>query len=289
MKLLLSATIEDPALLTYPKLASPKLDGIRCVILEGQAYSRNMKLIPNQFIQRELSCIKHGLDGELIVGDPKAPDCYRRTNSGVMSVDGKPEFTFWVFDLYQGDLHFSLRLKWVQNYVKSLENKRVRHVPHVNVADAAALAEYEAKHLIAGYEGVMVRDPAGVYKEGRSTLRDGILGKLKRFCDGEARIEGFDEQMHNGNEATKDELGRTKRSSHQSGKTGKGTLGALKVVDTQTGVHFDIGTGFTDLERQTIWDSQPSWMGSLVKYKSLPVGVKDKPRHPVYLGTRLDI
>jgi DNA ligase-1 len=148
---------------------------------------------------------------------------------------------------------------------------------------------YETNHLLAGYEGVMGRSLHGTYKQGRSTLREGFLWKLKRFTDGEAKIVGFDEQLHNANEATKDELGRTKRSSHKANKIGKDTLGALKVVDCATGIDFDIGTGFDDNERAAIWADRAGWLGKTVKYKSLAIGVKERPRHPVYLGLRTDI
>jgi DNA ligase-1 len=47
-----------------------------------------------------------------------------------------------------------------------------------------------------------------------------------------------------------------------------------------------MGTGFTAEERARIWSIRTSVVGMLVKYKSFLVGVKDKPRHPVFLGFR---
>jgi len=35
----------------YPALVSPKLDGVRCVIIDGVAMSRTLKSIPNKFVQ----------------------------------------------------------------------------------------------------------------------------------------------------------------------------------------------------------------------------------------------
>ena len=35
----------------YPVLATPKLDGIRCLMVKGTAMSRSMKPIPNTFVQ----------------------------------------------------------------------------------------------------------------------------------------------------------------------------------------------------------------------------------------------
>jgi len=51
-------------------------------------------------------------------------------------------------------------------------------------------------------------------------------------------------------------------------------------------VEFGLGTGFDDAERGKIWEQRNSYLGLRVKFKYLPIGVKDKPRHPVFLGWR---
>ncbi len=67
-------------------IGSPKLDGIRCTIQEGGAYSKSLKLIRNKHVQSLLANNEHlgGLDGELIVGSPTAPDVYGTTTSNIM-------------------------------------------------------------------------------------------------------------------------------------------------------------------------------------------------------------
>lgn len=287
MKPMLSATLKDPASIGYPALLSPKLDGIRCIINErGMPVTRTLKLIPNEAIRAELTRLKlPQLDGELIVGSPKHPDCYRTTNSGVMSFDGEPDWCFYVFDVMCGG-SFESRLAKAKEIVQKLGHKRVKFVGHKTARNPNDVLTYEAAMLLEGYEGIMGRAPHGSYKFGRATMREGSLWKLKRFHDGEAVIKGFDEQMRNDNEAKVNALGRKERSSHKENKHGKGTLGALKVEDVTSGVAFDVGTGFTDEDRQHIWDNRAAWLGRTIKYKSLPIGVKEKPRHPVYLGPR---
>lgn len=287
MKPMLAHTVEDMSKVVFPVLASPKLDGIRCLMMNGAAYSRNMKLIPNQFIQRKLHGL-HGLDGELIVGLPRGEGVFNRSTSGVMSRDGEPEFQLYVFDMFDGyyvDNAFENRLNAAKREAEKA-GTYVTHVPHKKLRSLEELNDYEAKQLLAGFEGVMIRDPRGPYKHGRSTMREGWLGKVKRFLDAEATIIGYVEQMHNGNELQKDELGRAKRTSHKANKTGKNTLGALVVRDKMTGVEFEIGTGFDDKLRKTIWQDCPKYLNKIVKYKYQPVGVKDKPRFPVFLGFR---
>lgn len=126
----------------------------------------------------------------------------------------------------------------------------------------------------------------GRYKYGRSTVNEGLLLKVKRFQDSECVILGVVEQLKNNNEKTVNELGRSKRSSRQENKIGKGTAGALHVRDIKTGLEFHIGIGMDDKLRQEIWDNCERYIGSIVTYKFFPVGVKSLPRHPVFKSFR---
>lgn len=265
--------------LSFPLLASPKLDGIRAVVRNGVVYSRSNKPIPNKFVQEKFKHLEHH-DGELIVGPATAHDVYRQTTSHVMAHD-KEDFAvqFFAFDHIR-DLNapYGLRAKEIE-----ARPGLVKH-EHRLIKTLDALLTYEEQCLETGYEGLILRDPDGYYKTGRSTVSEGLLLKLKRFLDDEAHVVGFAEQMHNANEATTNELGRTKRSSHKANKHGKDTLGALQVL--WKGLEFEIGTGMTDAVRKHIWENRDDFIGKLVKFKYFPVGIKDKPRHPVFLGWR---
>ena len=280
-KPLLSATIEDTAALRYPVLVSTKLDGIRCLVIDGVACSRNLKPIRNAYVQQCIGKPEYnGLDGELIVGDVFAEDCYRQTNSGVMSADGQPDFKFHVFDRFDmPGYHFRTRFEQIPNL------PFVEIVPHWEVENEAELLEVEAELLAKGAEGVMVRRITGSYKMGRSTLKQGILGKLKRFSDAEYKVVGFVERMHNGNEATVNALGHIERSTHKENKVGRGDLGAL-ICEMADGQVFNCGTGFDDALRAEIWRNQAAYLGQFAKIKSFLIGVKDLPRFPVFLGFR---
>lgn len=288
MKPLLAATIKDVHDIQFPVYASPKLDGVRCLIKDGVAVSRSLKPIPNLHVQALLGKPElEGMDGELILGDPTDPRCFNKTQSAVMSIDGEPDITYHVFDVHdRPDLPFHQRL--FSALAATLEcGLYVQGVPHHEVRDADQLLQLERGWLAEGHEGVMVRDINGIYKYGRSTLKQGILLKLKQFVDAEAQVTGFEELMHNENVATTDALGHTERSSCQEGLVPAGTLGALVVQDLETGVSFKIGTGFSALDRDTIWARRDTdLVGSLVKYKSFAVGVKEAPRFPVFIGFR---
>lgn len=269
--------------LRFPLMASPKLDGVRAYVKDGVVWSRSNKRIPNEYVQEQFGELE-GVDGELIVGKPTSSTCYRDTVSGVMRKEGEPEVTFYVFDILLDD-GADYRSRWMDKFYGGLPPANVRIVKQCEIVAMADLLMFELAMLDKGYEGLILRDPEAPYKQGRSTVKEGYLLKLKRFVDAEAMVVGFEERMHNGNEAVTNELGRTSRSSHKANKTGRGDLGAL-VLQTADGIEFCCGTGFTDAERADIWQNRDRYLGQFVKYKHFPVGVKDAPRHPVFLGWR---
>ena len=287
---MLAGKCTDIHKLKFPVLATPKLDGIRCLMVEidgkVRAMSRNFKPIPNKHVREWLEeACPPGFDGELVVPNGTFQD----TSSAIMSRSGEPEFEYQVFDWmwedpgeWYGMRMTRLRRGWEQD----CQDSNIRLVLPVPVKGVDELEEYEVDCLQLGYEGVMVRSSTSPYKFGRSTEREGYLLKIKRFVDGEATIIGFEEKTHNANEARKDELGRTKRSSHKANQEPMGTLGALKVKDLKTGIEFKIGSGFDDALRAKIWKRRESLRKKIVKYKFQSTGILEKPRFPVFLGLR---
>jgi DNA ligase-1 len=272
--------------INFPIYASPKLDGIRASVFKSKLLSRTLKEIPSRHIFNMFSKPEfEGLDGELIVGSPTSKTVYRDTVSGVMATDKTPAFKWFVFDFFlDQSCPFSARRHLVEAKLDSLKHAHIQRVQHVVLENRADLDAYELAQIELGYEGIMLNDMHAGYKFGRATTKGGELLKVKRFEDSEAVVLGIVEEQHNGNEAETNELGRTKRSSAKEGKTGKGSMGTLHVRDWKTGVEFHVGTGFTAADRALMWAKPP--IGETVKYKFFPVGVKDKPRHPVFLGFR---
>ncbi len=258
MKPMLAAEVNFKKL-EYPVLVSPKLDGVRAYVENGIVCSRTSKPIPNKYVQEQYGNSKYeGLDGELIVGDATADDCFRKTTSVIMSKENNTPVRFLVFDSYIRTSSFK---EWYE------ESKR----SNVYCAECSSEQEVRAKHYqykVEGYEGSIIRKPNSPYKHGRSTQKEGYLLKMKDFVDGEAVIERM-----------------------ISEKTGDGTerqrMGAIDVRDIHTGQSFMIGTGFTDEERDWFWNNYAkSKEQMIIKYKYQPSGIKEKPRFPVYLGIR---
>ena len=286
----LSASLDDVDLSTlrYPLMASPKLDGIRCLVYKGQAVSRNLKPIRNKYIQECLRGYPEGLDGELIVGPANGTLVMQETQSGVMSAEGKPDFKFHLFDTFNftGSWSFSQRNQYISDV--AIQLGYCEAVPHVIIKTHEELLGYEAWALEEGYEGVMLRDPSGPYKQGRSTLREGYLMKLKRSIDGEAVVIGFEEAMENLNEATIDALGHTKRSQHQDNKEGKGMVGVIRVQDEKYGIMRLQPGIMKHSERVTVWESPELLLGKRVSWRAFGYGMLNTPRFPRYYGVRED-
>lgn len=288
IKPMLAATLEDSSTLVYPVIASPKLDGIRCLIQNGVALSRSLKPIPNKHVQEWAKiwgdCSVVTLDGELICGEHDAT-VFNRTTSCVMSKDSEEEFTYWVFDAVNIFEQYAERLRNLRHELDNIQPLGMRLVPTKLCMNEEQLLEFEAECLARGFEGVMVRDPNGPYKFGRSTLKEGTLLKLKRFTDSEAKVIGFEERYHNENELKRDSTGKIDRSTAKAGLKPAGDLGAL-VCEREDGVIFCIGTGFTAEERVDLWQRRDALIGKLVTFKHFEAGAIDKPRFPVFKAFR---
>jgi DNA ligase-1 len=202
--------------------------------------------------------------------------------------DDKPAegIQYFVFDQFL-DAGFSERFSSYQDAVGDMpKGFPIVAVAQIRVDHLEELLALEEKWLVLGYEGLMIRSMDGRYKEGRSTMNESILIKLKRFEDAEAVIIGSYEMMHNDNVAQTNELGRTKRSTTQENLRAAGVLGGFHVKDVKTGVEFNVGSGFDAQQKEQFWGERDSLAGKIIKYKSLTVGVLEKPRHPIFLGFR---
>lgn len=276
-----------------PWMASPKIDGIRAIVINGELRTRSMKLVPNShtralFGRKELE----GLDGELVIGEPFGDGVFARTSSGVMSHDGTPSVRFHVVDdVTNQNVAFYDRLRRLRDRISHLKTTgyytNLFLVQQAMIEEVDMLEAYEKEMLDQGYEGLILKDPFGRYKQNRSTRREGLMGKLKRFSDGEAIITGFEEMMRNANEPMQNERGYQVRSSKLAGQVPAGMLGAFQVLDcSNLSWVFNIGSGMDQEFRQYVWNNKDKFIGQILCYKYLPVGTLGLPRHPVFKGMR---
>lgn len=228
----------------FPCAASPKLDGIRAIVSGGVVLSRSGNPIPSADVQAAFSHLE-GYDGELIAGDPGASDVFARSTSAAMSRDGAG-CTFHVFD-HQSDGDF------FERSARLHAGGRVTVVQQVVIQTAADLERFEADCAAAGFEGVMVRDPAAPYIEGRSRG----MQKLKRFEDSEAVCTGM------------------------AGQGSGAPLAGALICRTATGHELRISAGMSGADRLEWYRSPP--IGALIRYRH---AAGQPLRFPVFSGLR---
>lgn len=272
--------------LQYPLLGSIKYDGIRGAVRDALVMSRTWKPLPSYQVQDEFSIYEFA-DSEIIEGDPFSHDVYNRTQSHVMSADKPGELAMYVFDFIHPkalNLPFYQRLELAWKAFSGHDNVKV--VEHVEIDNEDELLEFEEKALALGAEGIMMRNPVGIYKNGaRCTFNEGLIYKLKRFEVIEAKVIGFEERMHNTNVQERDERGYAKRSSSKEGKVGSGIAGKLIVF--YEGKEHPVAPGiFKHPELLDMWLNPHKYIGRYLKVKHFPKGAKDGLRQPRAMGWR---
>lgn len=303
--------------LKFPLIAQPKIDGVRALHLQDGLTGRSLKRHKNRhataFFSHELF---FGFDGEMAVTSlgPTHPLLCSKTSSALATIEGETELTWNLFDyITPATIHlpYEERLLALSRRVSELlaeaeynsliaeKAARLSLVPYVYCQSLEELLELDSRWLDEGYEGTIVRDPKGLYKQGRSTVREGGLLRIKRFVDAEIRVKRIVEGRSNQNEAKKNELGLTERSTHQENMIPSGMVGTIigellaDVFDLQgnlvlrKGDEVEVGPGkLTHEERKRYFEDQSLILDKIGKIKLFPKGIKDKPRFPTWVCFR---
>lgn len=256
-----------------------KLNGVRATFYNGSMVGRSgLRIDGLSHIERALSKYQDLVfDGELTLldkGDLSDNEAFRKATGIINSDDDKTEICFTVFDMLpraefeagESKLTYSVRRDGLDVIGEDLAGERYVSVLPIlyKGTDQSVIPVLLERMVSEDKEGLMVNLDT-TYKCRR---HNGIL-KVKRFYTMDLPIIGFAEG------------------------TGKlnGTLGAI-VVDFN-GVPVSVGSGFTDEERDTIWNSQDELLGVLaeVKYKEIS---QDKStgnsslQFPVFVSLRKD-
>jgi len=234
---------------------SEKLDGVRAYWDGTQFLSRlgNKFHPPPWFID---GLPGTPLDGELWGGRK----LFQRTVGIVKRQDQSPlwkELLYVVFDAPAFDGSFEERMAHCESLVGDGKHTFTRVHAQTVCRGIDHLKEELARVESLGGEGLMARKPKSRYEAGRSNT----LLKVKTFHDAEARV-----------------LGHLPGAGRH-----KGRLGAL-LVELADGTRFNVGTGFTDHEREN-----PIAIGSLITFRYQELSDGGVPRFPTYVAVRDDV
>lgn len=299
MKAMLASDYEESKL-RFPLIAQPKIDGVRALNMDGTLLGRSGKKHANRYVTRLFSSdVLKGFDGEMAAASEVHPSLCRLTSSAMSSIFGEPFTQWWLFDYVTPQtigMDYYQRLDMLYQRVQMLRDslgtepcvQRLMLIPFVLCKDMETLLKWDTQWLDEGYEGTIIRDPSGKHKQGRSTVREGGLLRIKRFIEEEAVVTGLVEGLRNENEAQINELGLQFRTTHQENMVPNGQVGTILATNVKDGKPITVSPGKMPVdERVRYWQNQHLLLGQTIKYKHFPKGVKDKPRFPTFQTIRM--
>lgn len=258
----LAAQTAEPALLLLKKyqpemdingwLMSEKLDGVRAYWNGRQLLTRKGRhLAAPQWFTEDLP--PFALDGELWI----ARGSFEETLSVVSQKKPHPGWrgiTYNIFEVPHAPGGLKLRLEKLENHLRVHPLAHVRIIPQTVCRDEQHLLQVLDSVVSAGGEGMVLRNPEGLYEAGRNPN----ALKVKRFDDMEGTVLGY-----------------------RPGK-GKylGMVGSLW-VEIDAGKRFYIGSGLTDDDRAT-----PPAIGSVITFKHYGYSNNGIPRFASFLRVR---
>lgn len=185
----------------FPCIVQPKLDGVRCLILfdeqiqdwiaissSGKSYDVAAAFILQEIRKKNLPKDVI-LDGELYIhGEPlEYLSGLARTQT---FLEGHKRLEFHVFDILSKDYSAQRLIELnslVMVYFK--ESKHIKLVPHSIGTDKLNLEATFCYYIEDGYEGMIIRNEQGLYKQG---VRSSDIFKWKAFQDAEYEITGIE-------------------------------------------------------------------------------------------------
>lgn len=244
-------------------IAQPKLDGVRCLFNNKRgAYSRKGK----PFIEAVQRLFKLNIpdnitvDGELLLPDPYT---FQQTVSAIKKE--RPETLLLQYVVYDLIDEHNVKAPYTDRYSALLELDEIDliHSTVITIEDESSVDTFHDEMLSAGYEGVMLRNPDGVYEINNRSFH---LLKCKRFVTEEFLIVGCEQEI-----VTVD---------------GETQTAAVFVCSTVDGNQFNVRMKASHKDRVQMWTDREQYTNQwlTVQYQELTDG--GVPRFPVGLTIR---
>ena len=175
----------------YPCYVQPKLDGVRCVAVHTELFSRHGNPFPTlSHIKEEL--LKNTehllLDGELYSEDfnfEKIISLVKKKNKTAEEEKRSLGVYMNVFDYIEPSLTFEQRISNLNLFFKQNSFKYIRFVKTEKCFNEKEVMDYLEKYSNQGYEGLIIRNMHGKYEP---TVRSIHVQKIKKFIINEFKI-----------------------------------------------------------------------------------------------------
>jgi len=180
----------------FPCYAQRKLDGVRCLAISSSGlFSRTGKAFPHMdHIRAEINSLPKGtiLDGELYSDSLNFQEIVGLVKKETLKPEDAPKMLkiyLCVYDTVQDGTNEE-RNAYLKNLFKTHKFKALKLLPTDVANNLDDVKKLHAEYVADGYEGLILRNKAGLYKVGH---RSADLQKYKEFKDDEYKIIGFKE------------------------------------------------------------------------------------------------
>ena len=250
----------------FPCFVQRKYDGVRCIGMPGKGiFSRLKKSFPHlEHIVAELALLPSDviLDGELFCKEltfQEIVGMVKRETLKKGDEEKQLKIQFHIYDVVNA-WAYDRRYAMLQHIFQEHHFKYLVLVKTDECASEEKMKEMHANYVAEGYEGIMLRNKKGVYKNARSV----DLLKYKEFFDGEYKIVGF-----------------TQGQGLEEGCV-------IWTCVTETGKTFSCRPRGTREERQELFLNGDSHVAKMltVRYQELTSSEEKVPRFPVGVGLR---
>ena len=180
----------------FPCYAQKKLDGVRCLAISGKGlFSRTGKEFPHlDHIRAEINSLSKGtiLDGELYSDTLTFQEIVGLVKKETLKPQDKDkmgQIYLFVYDTVTDGTNAE-RNELLGKLFSSHKFDALKLLPTDVANNIEDIMRLHAEYVAKGYEGLILRNMAGLYKVGH---RSADLQKYKEFKDDEYKIVGFKE------------------------------------------------------------------------------------------------
>lgn len=250
--------IADVTKVRFPIYVQPKLDGYRCIYKQGYMWSRSGKPFANKHIPQYFENV-FGINGIVLDGEIYAPGYTFNQLQTIMNKHEAPlpkGLKFFIYDAMavghwesnKCPKPYSERYKLLNEMVAEIADpQKVISIANDKVDTSREIVELYKSYLKKGLEGAMLKDPEGLYRWKRVSVKSGEMLKVKPFKTVDLEIMGFYE-------------GEGKH---------KGKAGGFIVHFN--GVAVRVGSGLDDADREAVWNNKKDYLGKTIEVRYLEV------------------